>query len=40
MATKFEETKEAKESEAEAEIPEDTVTLELLLNTRKFVVLY
>ena len=31
--------KEVKEADAEAKLPEDTVTLELVLNTRDYVVL-
>ena len=40
VATKAEEAEEAEEAEVEVDLSEDTVTLELLLNTRKFVVLY
>ena len=39
VATKAEEAKEAEESEAEVEIPDDTVTPELILTTRDYVVL-
>ena len=34
VATKAEEAKEADVAEVEVELPEDTVTLEILLNTR------
>ena len=34
------EAKEVEESEAEIDLPEDIFTLEILLNTRDFVVLY
>ena len=39
VATKAEEAEEAEEAEVEVQLPEDKVTLELLLNRRDCVVL-
>ena len=39
IATKAEEANEVKEAEVEVELPEDTITLELLLNTKDCVVI-
>ena len=39
VANKSEEAKEVEEYKVEVELPEDTITLEILLNTRDCVVL-
>ena len=39
VATKAEEADEVEKSEVEVELPEDTVTMEILLNTKNCVVL-
>ena len=39
VSTKSEESEEAEEAEVEVELPEDKVTMELLLKKRYFVVL-
>ena len=39
VSTKSEESEEAEEAEVEVELPEDKVTMELLLNKSYFVVL-
>ena len=39
VANKSEEAKEVEEYNVEVELPEDTITLEILLNTRDCVVL-
>ena len=39
LANKFEDTNEVEEDEVEVELTEDTVTLELLINTKEFLLL-
>ena len=39
LANNFEDTNEVEEDEVEVELTEDTVTLELLINTKEFLLL-